>query len=88
MIKFEKPVNLNGAELLNQLSSAGIAITNKPFVDGHGDLWLDIANKDEAKAKPIVAAHNGTTVAPEPTVEQKLASVGLNLEDLKAALGL
>lgn len=88
MIKFEKPVNLNGAELLDQLNSAGIAITNKPFVDGNSDLWLDIANKDKAKAEPIVAAHNGTIVAVEPTVEQKLASVGLNLEDLKAALGL
>jgi hypothetical protein len=88
MIKFEKPVNLNGAELLDELNSAGIVITNKPFVDGNGDLWLDIAKKDEAKAGTIVAAHNGTTVAQEPTVEQKLASVGLNLEDLKAALGL
>jgi hypothetical protein len=88
MIKFEKPVNLNGAELLDELNSAGIVITSKAVVDGNDDLWLDIANKDEAKAKPIVAAHNGTTVAPEPTVEQKLASVGLNLEDLKSALGL
>ena len=88
MIKFNKPINLNGAELLDELNSAGIVITSKARVDGNDDLWLDIADKDEAKAKLIVAAHNGTTVAPEPTVEQKLASVGLNLEDLKAALGL
>jgi hypothetical protein len=27
-------------------------------------------------------------VEPQPTVEQKLGSVGLNLDDLKAALGL
>lgn len=27
-------------------------------------------------------------VEPEPTVEQKLASVGLTIDDLKAALGL
>ena len=27
-------------------------------------------------------------VEPEPTVEQKLASVGLNVNDLKSALGL
>jgi hypothetical protein len=27
-------------------------------------------------------------VEPEPTVEQKLASVGLNVDDLKSALGL
>jgi hypothetical protein len=88
MIKFEKPVNLNGAELSDELNSAGIVITTKPFVDGNGDLWLDIAKKDEVKAKSIVATHDGTTVAPEPTVQQKLASVGLDLGDLKAALGL
>jgi len=88
MIKFNKPINLNGAELLEELNSAGVVITNKAVVDGNDDLWLDILNKDKVKATAIVAAHNGTTVAPEPTVEQKLASVGLNLEDLKAALGL
>lgn len=27
-------------------------------------------------------------VAPEPTIEEKLASVGLSLSDLKSALGL
>ena len=88
MIKFNKPINLNGAELFDELNNAGILITSKARVDSNDDLWLDIADKDEAKAKPIVATHNGTTVAPEPTVEQKLASVGLNLDDLKAALGL
>ena len=29
-----------------------------------------------------------TYVAPEPTVAEKLASAGLNLDDLKVALGL
>jgi hypothetical protein len=88
MIKFDKPQNLNGTELLTELNDAGVRITESPSIDGNGDFWLDIAEKDEAKAKPIVAAHNGTTVAPEPTVAQKLASVGLSVEDLKAALGL
>ncbi len=91
MIKFTKPINLNGTELRQELNSAGVVITNDPLavqVDGNNDLWLDIADKDEVKAKPIVAAHNGTTVAPEPTVADKLQSVGLNLDDLKSALGL
>jgi hypothetical protein len=88
MIKFNKPTNLNGTELLAELNAVGIEIVNPPSIDGNGDLWLDIADKDEAKAKPIIAAHNGTTVAPEPTIEQKLASVGLDLGDLKTALGL
>lgn len=91
MIKFTRPINLNGTELRQELNSAGIAISDEPFavsLDGDNNLLLDIDSKDEAKAKSIVAAHNGTTIAPEPTVEQKLASVGLNLDDLKTALGL
>lgn len=88
MIKFNKPVNLNGTELKAELNAAGVKIVNSPLIDEYGDFWLDIAEKDEAKAKPIVAAHNGTTTAAELTIEQKLASVGLNLGDLKTALGL
>lgn len=88
MIKFNKPTNLNGTELLAELNSAGIAITEPPLIDGNGDFWLDIAADDETAATPIVAAHNGTTVAPALTVEQKLQSVGLNVDDLKSALGL
>ena len=88
MIKFTKPENLNGAELLTELNAGGVVITKPPSIDGNNNLWLDIAEANKAKAAPIVAAHNGTTVAPEPTIEQKLASVGLSIGDLKTALGL
>ena len=88
MIKFDKPANLNGSELIAELKAAGVKITEAPELDGNGDLWLDITSKDQAKAEPVVAAHNGTTIAPEPSVADKLASVGLNVEDLKVALGL
>lgn len=88
MIKFKTPVNLNGTELVKELTDAGIISTDLPFQDGNGDLWLAIDAADETAAKAIVAAHNGTTLVPELTVEDKLASVGLNLNDLKAALGL
>ena len=91
MIKFDKPANLNGAELLDELAVVGIVLDKfkeAPLIDGNGDLWLDIEAADKAKAEAVIAAHNGTIVAPEPTIEQKLSSVGLNLPDLKAALGL
>ena len=88
MIKFDKPENLNGTELLAELNAAGISITEIPTIDGDGKLWLNIAKKDETKARAIVDAHNGTTVAPEPTIADKLANAGLNLDDLKVALGL
>lgn len=88
MIQFTKPANLNGAELLEELKAVGVAITEWPILDGGGNFWLDIAEADKAKATPVVAAHNGTTVAPQLSVTDKLASVGLSVSDLKAALGL
>jgi len=91
VIKFNKPTNLNGTELLAELAAVGIVlipIEQSPVVDSNDDMWLDIKPEDEAKAAAVVATHNGTTVAPEPTVAQKLASVGLSLDDLKEALGL
>jgi len=90
MIQFMKPENLNGAELRDELNANGVAISDDPFsvkLEGDGFLWLDIAEADKAKATPIVAAHNGTTIAPEPTIAEKLASVGLSLEELRTALG-
>jgi hypothetical protein len=88
MIQFNKPQNLNGKELLDELLAVGVVVEGLPVDDGAGNLILNIASKDEAKAEAVVAAHNGTTVAPEQTIEDKLASVGLSLPDLKAALGL
>jgi hypothetical protein len=91
MIKFNKPANLNGAELLDELAEVGIVldkINQVPVVDGNDDFWLDIKPKDQAKAEAVVSVHNGTTVAPEPTIEDKLASVGLSLSDLKTALDM
>ena len=88
MIKFDKPQNLNGAELLDELKNAGVKVNDIPTIDGNGDFWLSIDASDKATAAVVVAAHNGTVIAPEPTIEDKLASVGLNVNDLKAALGL
>ena len=90
MIQFTKPTNLNGAELLQELALVGVTLQNEtiaPSIDGNGDFWLDIKPADETKAAAVVAAHNGTVIAPEPTIASKLASVGLSIEELKAALG-
>jgi len=91
MIKFDKPENLNGSELRQELLEAGVSISQNfksISAEADGCLYLDIMQQDEAKAAAVIAAHNGTTVAPEQTIEEKLASVGLSVDDLKAALGL
>jgi hypothetical protein len=91
MPTFTKPENLNGAELRTELRNEGIEISdlsNAVKIDENGLLILDIKAKDETKANEIVAAHNGTTIAPEPTISQKLESVGLSIDELKAALGV
>jgi hypothetical protein len=88
MIQFTKPVNLNGAELIQELIDNGIEVIGKPFLDGNDILWLDIAEKDETKAKTVVDAHDGSLDSPELTIEEKLANAGVSIEELKSALGL
>jgi hypothetical protein len=82
MAIFTKPQNLNGTELIAELANAGIVVSR---VLDNGDGTIEIATEN-AKATEIVAKHNGTQIAPEPTIAEKLASVGLSIEELKAAL--
>lgn len=88
MIKITRPVNLNGGELLEELADAGISVNGIPMLDGNDQLWIDIKESDAVKADEIAKKHNGTIIAPEPTIEDKLALAGISLADLKAALGL
>ena len=84
MTIYPKPKNLNGAELIAELAAAGIEVSR---VQDNGDNTITLKTND-LKAAAIVAKHNGTTIAPELTIAEKLNSVGLNLNDLKAALGI
>ena len=90
MIKFTKPENLNGSELRNELRTAGISISDDPFSVqlSENDLFLEIDETDETKALKVVAVHNGKTQFVEASIQDKLASVGLSLDDLKVALGI
>lgn len=83
MKTFTKPENLNGAELLDELAAVGINV-DKVFDLADGTIAFETDNESSAAA--VVAAHNGTTVAPEPTIADKLASVGLSLDELKSAI--
>ena len=88
MIKFTKPEKLNGTELLAELNSVGLKITEPPMLDGNNDLWLDIDAKNEAKAKSVVNVHNGTTVAPDNSAAKSalLAKLGITADEAKLLL--
>ena len=85
MATFNKPKNLNGAELIAQLKKIGLEVK---LIKDNSDGTISFEVDDEELAAEIVANHNGTVIAPEKTVAEKLESVGLNLDDLKVALGL
>lgn len=89
MIKFDKPQNLNATELLAELNAANVKITYSPVIDGDGLFWLDIAEKDKAKATNIVSAHNGTITAPDNTAakQELLDRLGITAAEAKLLLG-
>jgi len=82
---FTKPENLNGAELMEELAAVGIVV--EQIIDfANGTIGFETDN-DELAAE-IVGNHNGNIIPSEPTIADKLAFVGLNVDDLKVALGL
>lgn len=62
MIFFQKPTNLDGSKLRQEIIEAGVSIVDSfesVFDNGEGLLGLDIHEKDQSKVAEIVAAHNG-----------------------------
>jgi hypothetical protein len=51
------------------------------------DEWFIIGDVTAEQAQALLNAHNPTPPS-EPTISEKLASVGLSVDDLKVALGL
>jgi len=92
MIKFNQPTNLNGTELRDELNAGGVAISDAPnavSIDGNQDFWLDIKAADKTKAETIVAAHNGTVIAPDNSAAKasglaKLAALGFTDAEIAA----
>ena len=85
MIKVNKEINLS--QLDKELNGLGLISIND--VDGNV-LEVGLAQDNdttEAELKAAIDAHIAL-LTPELTVADKLASVGLSLDDLKAALGL
>jgi hypothetical protein len=91
MIQFTKPTNLNGTELRKELNDAGVTISDALYAvvdDGYGNLLLDIADTDEAKAQAIVAKHNGTTTVPDNSADKAalLAKLGITADEARLLL--
>jgi hypothetical protein len=76
--EFPIPAELNGDQLKAELGCDEVYIRGDKLVIG-GDLT-------EAQAAAGIAAHKPIPIS-EPTVADKLASVGLSLEELRTALG-
>jgi hypothetical protein len=86
MMQFDKPENLNGFELVAELRTQGVKVIEPLVIDGNGDFWIDVSQSDAEKTAAIVATHNGTIMASEMNIADKLANVGLSIQELKAAL--
>jgi hypothetical protein len=86
MIYIEFNKKINGDLLVQELATAGI-VTEVVVYDGNKIQLNGVEENQRLLCESIISAHN-PPAPQEPTLEEKLASVGLNLDDLKAALGL
>ena len=79
MIELNLTKEINGDQLCKEIGADDLYVANGKII------ILGKVNKDMAQSK--LDAHIPQPT-PQPTIEEKLQSVGLNLNDLKVALGL
>lgn len=77
--EFEIPDFIDGDQLKHELNCETVYI--------HEDKLYIVGNLSEAEATNGLKAHKQKPKV-EPTISEKLASVGLSIDDLKVALGL
>jgi hypothetical protein len=74
-----------------KITTALVALRPKSEWILSGDDYTDIQWLDTKQTKPTLSEIEteiaNPTPLPKPTIEQKLASVGLSIKELKAALG-
>ena len=84
-MKINKPINLE--QLDAELNGKGL---NASIDDDGNIIEVTLADNNDATKEELADAIDAHIAkpTPEPTIEQKLALVGLSLDDLRAALGL
>lgn len=84
MINVNKKINLS--QLDKELNGQGL---NASLDENDEIIAVGLANSNTATQEELVAAINShKAVFSEPSIQEKLASVGLTIDDLKSALGL
>jgi len=83
MINLPIPAALNGKQLEAELKKAGLPSDFYAYAEEY--LVFEADESQIAKIKEVLKAHVPLPEA-EPTVEEKLQTAGLTLEELKAAL--
>ena len=76
---FPIPTNLNGEQLRAELKADSVYVAD--------ELLYVVSNLTKSQIEQGLAAHI-PAIPTLPTIEDKLASVGLSVTDLKTALGL
>jgi len=85
MIKVTKEINLS--QLDSELNGKGLiaSLDENKVIDAVG--LADNNDATEAELETAIKAHTANPIA-QPTIAEKLASVGLSVDDLKVALGI
>jgi hypothetical protein len=73
------PNQLNGEQLQKEIGALSVRVI--------GDNLIIDCDKSQSEVESAVAAHVPLPTV-QPTITEKLAFVGLSIDDLKAALGL
>jgi hypothetical protein len=84
-MEFIKPERFNGATFQKECDLAGISIISF-FDNGEGVLIVEADSKTEKKIVDILANHDGSDTS--PTTLEKLELAGIDIDELRAALGL
>ena len=85
MINVTKKINLS--QLDSELNGKGLiaSVDDNKEINAIG--LADNNDATEAELEAAITAHKAASVT-QPTIDEKLASVGLSVDDLKVALGI